>query len=498
MKILLAMLSSEPSSRYPSAANSPYAIGVTYIYSVLEKEGHEVRMVVSSNDDYETSDRKFFETYHAFHPDMVGFSVISGNRVSTFRTIEKLGMLETTPPIIMGGIHVSVMYEQIVKKYQHVIAVIGEGEITIVELIQALESNRELDTVKGIAFYRRGRVIVTEERELIQDLDSVPFPKHELFFDSEPERTAAMIFTSRGCPSRCSFCCLKIISRGKYRKRDVQKVFEEITFLKRKYPRIQYIKIQDDTFLLDNARIIELCKLIVQADLGLTFGCITRVKPISSEMFYWLKRAGFTSFEFGLETGSEKLLKSIHKNITRKDVIHLIEIMKPFDFTIHFLVMCGFPGEDDSTIRNTVSFIQSVQKEHYVRIIIVSKLEVFPGTEVYEIMKNAGAIDDDYWMTEKPVPHYTVEHSMDKLIEYENYVLDRTGIERIFTLRGFLHHFLHMPRSITGHLMGHREFIAHVVSWPVKLYLPGIYALMREAVTAFRGMKSSHSVSTKG
>ena len=188
--------------------------------------------------------------------------------------------------------------------------------------------------------------------------------------------------------------------------------------------------------------------------------------------------------EFGLETGSEKLLEATHKNITRKDIINLVDILKPFKFSVHFLVMCGFPGENDSTIRESVSFIQSIQRAYYVRVIAVGKLEVFPGTEIYDVMKGHGSIDDEYWMTEKRVPYYTVDHDVYKLIEYENFILDRTGIERIFSLNGFKHHFLKMPRSILRHLLNHKEFVPHVVSMPIKSFSPSIYSYIRKILVA--------------
>lgn len=482
MKILLAMLSSEPTSRYAEGPDSPYAIGLGYIHSVLESEGHDVKMLPLSNNDEESSDRIFFETYDSFGPDIVGFSVFSSNRVSTFRTIEKLTMLRNPPHMIIGGIHASMMYEQIIKKYPRVIAVIGEGELTVVELAKALESNRPLDGVKGIAFYKNGQVNLTGERELIEDLDSLPFPKHEVFFDSQPMRTSVTFFTSRGCPFKCSFCCTKIISKSKCRRRNVDKVMEEIVYLKNKYPRIKYMKIQDDNFLLDNARVIELCKLIVDAKLGIEFGCLARVKPISPEMFYWMKKAGFTSLEFGLETGSEKLLKSIRKSITREDVINLVKTVEPFNFKVFFLVMCGFPGEDDGTIRDSVSFIQSVQREYYVRVLHIAILELFPGSEIYETAKRNGFINDDYWLTDKRVPYYTAEHDIRRLTYYENYILNRVAIRRIFTPRGFVLHFLRMPSPIIKHLSVFKEDIPTIVSWPLRSSFPRLYAFLAKTL----------------
>lgn len=475
MKILLAMLSSEPSSRYENSPNGPYAVGIAYLHSVIKQEGHEVRMLYLGNDDDDTSEKCFFESFDTFKPDVVGFTIFSCSRVATFKTIEKLNLLSNAPHIIIGGIHTSEMYGQILRKYNRVVAVIGEGELTIVELLEALKFKRELRTVKGIAFFDNGQVIFTGHRDLIEDLDTIPFPHHEAFFDNTPERSTAYIFTTRGCPHKCTFCCNKIISRGTNRARSLQNVMDEITFLKGKYPRLKHIKINDDTFLLDNKRVMHFCEMLIAADLGITFGCLARVKPISSKMFQLMEKAGFTDIEFGLETGSKEMLKSIRKGITQEDVVKLINTLKPFNFNVHLLIMCGFPGENDSTVRESVSFIQSIQRKYYCFITTIGILQIFPGTEVYEIAKKAGAVNDDYWMTEKPVPIYTVDHNIQKLTEYENYILDRTSIWRVLTVKGFIHQFMKMPVPVIKHFLKHRELIPYVLGRTLKYYSPRIY-----------------------
>ena len=480
------MLSSEPSSRYPSVVNEPYAIGIGYVYSVLEKAKYDVKVVVASNEDEETSDKRFFETYNEFKPDIVGFSMFSSNRVSTFKTMEKLMALPRPPRMILGGIHPTVMYDQIIRKYPHVITVIGEGEVTVLELLKALEEGHELETVKGIAFQKNGQVVLTGQRDLVQDLDSLPFPKHEAFFDPSPCRTTAVIMTSRGCPSRCTFCCLMVMSRGKSRKRSIHNTIEEIKYLKRKYPAINHIKMLDDTFLLDNARVIEFCKMAIAADLGITFGCIARVKPISSEMFDLMEKAGFVTIEFGLETGSPRMLKSIQKGINQEDVTKLMKMVEPYKFVVNLLVMCGFPGETEETVHESVAFIQSLLKKHYARVTAIGRLEIFPGTEVYETAKKAGAISDDYWLTDKRVPYYTVDHELPKLMEFENYILDRTSIRRAFTPNGLKHQFLKMPGPIIRHLLKHKNFIPHVAAWTVQCTFPRAYAGLKSVYSRVR------------
>src|SRR4030043_1681461 len=104
-------------------------------------------------------------------------------------------------------------------------------------------------------------------------------------------------------------------------------------------------------------------------------------------MFWWMEKAGFKKIMFGLETGSEDLLKSIHKNISQKDVIELFNTLKHFKFVVTTFLMCGFPGENDETISQTIDLVQRTQKIHYNWIAGVGKLWVYPGTEVYETMK---------------------------------------------------------------------------------------------------------------
>jgi len=159
-------------------------------------------------------------------------------------------------------------------------------------------------------------------------------------------------------------------------------------------------------------------------------------------------------------------------------VMNLLRVVKPFKFRVYFLVMCGFPGEDDSTVRDSVDFIQTVQKEYYVRVISIGKLELFPGTEVYDIAKRKGFINDDYWLTDKRVPYYTAEHSLDKLIGYEDYILDRVGTRRIFTPKGLALNFLRKPFSIMKHFIAHKEALPYTIGWSIKLTSPRFYSFL--------------------
>lgn len=458
MKVLLATLSIEPESRNENARNAAYPIGLAYVHSALLAAGHEARLLFLNNFGYEEAHADFFATVEEWRPDVVGFQVFSMNRVNTGAAIDRLRENYPDIRIVAGGVHVSIMYRQMVERFPGLIAVRGEGELTLPEVLDSFAGRQSLESVYGIAFWNGSGVTVTPERPLIGDLDSLPDPSHDIFFESEPGRTVAHIISTRGCPFDCSFCCLKLISKRRYRRRDIRRVVAELKNLKARYPRLREVQFHDDTLLLDNARVIEFCRLVIEEGLDLRFTCSARVKPVSAEMFDWMEKAGFTKIMFGLETGSPKLLHSIHKRITPEDVLALFRVLRGRKFDVTTFLMCGFPGETWETIDETVELVKATQRIHYNLVAGVGKLYVYPGTEIYDVMKAAGKISDEYWLADEPTPYFTVEHPLQELMAFEDKILENVSFLRIFTLRGFRFHFLSMPLAIARYFLRPRNF----------------------------------------
>lgn len=471
MKILLASLSIEPDSRAGHSPNCAYSLGLAYLQAVLERDGHEVRLLFLNNFSHQVAAEQTLKCIQEWQPQIVGFQIFSMNRVSTYKVLDTMKTACPDVRVVLGGIHTSVMYQQILERYPHVITVLGEGEVTLSELVRAFEVGMSYDNIAGLAFWQSGKVVCTQARPLIEDLNTLPFPKHEVFFEEEPNRVTAHIITSRGCPFNCSFCCLQIISNRKWRKRDIANVVDELKMLKGKYPRLRFVQLHDDTFLLDNKRVIEFCKLVIEANLSLKFSCSGRVKPVSVEMFRWMQRAGFVKIMFGLETGSSTLLKAVHKSISPSDVIHLFEELRGFKFDVTTFLMCGFPGETDETVAETVALVRATQKTHYNYIAGIGKLWVYPGTEVYQTMKAAGCIDDEFWLTENPVPYCTIEHPFAKLVAFEERMMNELSVDRILTLEGFRRQFPYMWREIIGYLLTHPGHLIRILGRKLKTLL---------------------------
>ncbi len=469
--------------------NWTYSIGLAYIASFLETEGHEIAILCLCNFSFSYSHKLILSKIDEFKPEVLGIQMFTMNRVSSYRLVEYCSEKYPNLKLVIGGIHASIMGEQIVKRYKNVVVVVGEGEITFSELLSAFENGHNLDNIKGLVYWKNGKVVKTGERELNYNLDSLPHPKHEIFFDSEPKRTTAYIITSRGCPFKCSFCCLHIISKCKYRVRNINDVIAEIVELKNKYPRLKTIQIHDDNFTLNNNRVIDFCKKIIALSFDINFIASGMIKPVSEEMLYYMEKAGFKKLMFGLETGAEKLMPNTHKGVTKKDTEELFYKLKKHNFLITTFLMVGFPGENEDTVNETISFVKKLQKIKYNYIVGIGKLTVYPGTEIYQIMKNGNCISDDYWLTDGHTPFFTVELDLNILRKFESKMLDHLSILRIFIFRGFIHHFLSMPLVILKFLMQNKYLIKLIISEGIKINLPDLYPKVCKLYRNIRGKK---------
>ena len=465
---MLVSHSFENNTRAVYHPNVPYPLGLAYLASSLEEAGHKVDVLWLSCFQFLLAHRLLLSELDRLHPDVLGIQMLSVNRVSSYRLIEHCLANYPELPIVVGGIHASLMAEQIVERFKKVIVVIGEGEATLLELLSAIGAGGDLARVKGIAYWRGDAVVRTEERDLLYAIDSLPHPKHILFFDAEPERTTGYILTSRGCPFECSFCCLYPSSRRKYRERNTDDVVSEIVGLKHRYPRLRTVVILDDTFTLDNDRVVEFCQRIIALDLNIDFIAAGRVKPVAEEMLGYMEKAGFRRLEFGVETGAENLMHNNRKGITRADVEDLFRKISRFNIAIAIYLIVGLPGEDEDTVDETVSFVKNLQNIRYFCLEGLCKLWAYPGTEIYEIMKASGHISDQFWLTDRDVPYFTAEHNLSALMRFEQKMLAHLSTLKILTLDGFRYHFLDNPATVLRFLRQNRHLAKAILVEAVK------------------------------
>jgi radical SAM superfamily enzyme YgiQ (UPF0313 family) len=457
--------------------NSHYPLGLGYLHSYLEKEGYTLKTLFLNDYPGASCLRRVKQVTHDWHPAVVGFNMLTNNRVSSFRLIEFVHDTYPYIHILIGGIHATLMHDQIIERYPFVISVNGEGEITTAKLLHKLLTQKSYRYVQGISFWSKSKVITTRRRNLIRNLDALPFPKHEAFFTRE--RTIASILTSRGCPFRCSFCVLESISRRIYRKRSVQDVISEIQHLTSSFPQLETIWIHDDQFFIDNQRVIDLCNEIVKRKVHLKFICSGRFKPVSKELVDAIVKAGFIEVLFGLESGSTKILRLCHKMITKRDVIRTLKLFRNKNiFVVTFLII-GLHGETDATVKESYTFIQKMQKIKYIYFGDIGTLTIYPGTEIYDIAKNAHIIDDSYWMTDNATPLFTLQHSLDELAKYKSDTLDHISLLQFATPKGFVAQYAMTPFIL-------KFFISNISNIPlisthlIQRFYPHLYMSLRK------------------
>jgi anaerobic magnesium-protoporphyrin IX monomethyl ester cyclase len=393
-------------------------LGLCYIQACLDKAGYKENKIVDIYNSYDDLEKIIRE----YNPDAVGIACFTTYRNSSYKLADIVKKINPGIKTFLGGPHSTFMWEQIMKNYANVdFIVIGEAEITAVELIKAIDKGLPLRDVQGIVFREDGNVIKTEDRPLIKDLDELPFPSYrdielkKYAIPCPPTTTTnevkANIVSSRGCYGNCTFCSTKVFW-GNWRARTAKNVVDEIEWLYNTQ-NVRFFSFSDDIFTTDIKRVIDICNDIVARGLKIKWFCETRVNNVSLELFESMKKAGCYLVQFGVESGSDKILKNINKNVTKDQIINAFKLAKQAGLQTEILIMVGNQGEDWSTIKETEELFAHIDAD----ILIISITHIFPATRLYDLAKEHNIIDDDFWLTDKTIPEYTVDNSVSELMK---------------------------------------------------------------------------------
>jgi radical SAM superfamily enzyme YgiQ (UPF0313 family) len=306
-------------------------------------------------------------------------------------------------PVILGGVHIST-YKQLPEPFD--IGVIGEGEQTMLELMNLPDfSIQNLRRVRGICYRSQGRVIFSEERELIENLDTIPMPDREianLEYYLKPRklipyhtgRTLSML-TSRGCPFRCVFCSTSLHWK-KFRAFSAERVADEIETLIERYG-VEIIHIFDDLFIADKKRLIKIHDILVKKGINrkVKFMCLIRADITDEPVMRFLKEMNVVATGVGMESGSDRVLKYLKKSTTTVEMNRkLIELSAKYEIPTMGSFMIGNPGETIGDLLETLKFIVSYRHTPYFTPLTYIAT-AFPGTELWDYgLKNHIHVDD--------------------------------------------------------------------------------------------------------
>lgn len=362
-------------------------VGIASLVAFLKKNYPANEIKIFDEQAYDFSELK--KIIRAFKPDLIGITCFSYNYRYFYDLILKIKKLSKTL-IVLGGPHVSALRKEVLKETKADLAIKGEGEITLCELIKELEKTRpNFRKIKGLIWRQKGKVIENEDRELIKNLDNLPFPDYYAF---PIERypcfliKALPLITSRGCPYGCNYCSVRLSMGRGFRPRSPENVLQEIKYWYQK--GWTNFDINDDCFTLDLKRAEKICDLIVKKNLKIKFQLYNgiRVDRISLKLLKKLKKAGCTFIAYGCESGNEKILKIIGKGISLKQVRQAVDWTNYAGIknAVNFII--GHPTETYTQALETLSFAKSLP----TNFVNFYNLVPYPGTGSFQWAKKHG------------------------------------------------------------------------------------------------------------
>ena len=364
-------------------------MGLLSLAAVVESKGHLARII---DANLQQIDPENILVGIKECPMFIGMTV---NVLTIKMALEYAEVLKQAFPqavLAFGGPHASVMGRKLLDQYPCLDAVMrGEGEATLADIVQRLGQKDILEGVRGLVYRRNGEIIDNGKRELIPDIDTLPFPAYHLGPHLARYRTRSRafpvgyIFTSRGCPAACTFCYRSFGTQ--WRPRSPEKVVEEIAFLRETYG-IRQLDILDDNFTFDAQRASRILELIIlrRWDLKINLQVGVRVHSLTPELLRLMKRAGVFKFGFGIESGDEEILRRIKKGLKLERALALVREARRLGFITHGYFMIGFPGDTPASMRRTIDFAKTLNP-HYASFSMCTPL---PGTEIYDDIARHG------------------------------------------------------------------------------------------------------------
>lgn len=394
MKILLV----RPHSNVPSAAPP---LGLLYLSSYLrEHSNHQISICDARFKEYD------FDTIESAirdeKPDLLGITSFSLESKEAHEIARRSKKVKRDVPVIVGGPYATSDYTQALEDPNIDIAVIGEAEKTFHQLVTALDRGGEWTQIRELAYRNNGTILKSEMREFVENLDELPYPAWDLinleeyfnrrgtrkrtsFNQHQMKRRVLSLFTTRGCPYRCTYC--HNLFGKKLRKRSVENVIGELKLMKERYD-VEEVEIIDDIFNLDLDRAKQIFRRIIEERLDLKFSFPNglRTDRLDEELLDLFRQGGAYRLVFAIESGTPRVQKLIKKNLDLEKAQRNIALAARRGFSMGGFFMMGFLDESEEEVWNTINFALD-SKLHTAAFFIVTP---FPNTDIWREAQSVG------------------------------------------------------------------------------------------------------------
>lgn len=365
----------------------PY--GLLYLASFLRENKFSVKIY-----DSNTFDENFSEYLKNENPKIVGISILSGPCIED--AVKKAKLVRKLLPeakIVFGGIHTTIFPKNVLKNEYVDFIVVNEGEHALVELAgYLLRKEGSPKEIKNLGYKKGGDLIINQIRPFI-NLDLLPLPAWDLVpiekylhgkFYSDRVIT---LHTSRGCPWNCSYCYNQIVNFRRWRGLSAPKIIEQIEYLMANY-KIKGFQFYDDEFDVDIKRVVEFCNLLIKKKIKIKWAHFSRTNVADKERYALEKRAGCEFVEFGIESGSPRILKFIQKQQTVTDIKKAFRICKEVGLKAGAMFMIGIPTESIGEMGETIKLIKQLKAQQTICTIF----HPYPGSQFFNYCTERGLI----------------------------------------------------------------------------------------------------------
>ncbi|MBF0207267.1 MAG: B12-binding domain-containing radical SAM protein [Oligoflexia bacterium] len=408
MKVLLVHSASNRRDDGNERKGAMHPLGLAYLASVLEQNDIEVKILDALIEGYDNEEQvrsgfiryglprdKIADIIKEYRPTVVGVSSVHAYRYYEFmEVLEDAKKIDKEIVTVIGGSYSNYFWNDCINLSYIDYVIIGEAEYTFLQLIQNIK-NRDFDKNKlidGIAFKFNGETISRPKSTWIKKIDTIPFPAYHLLPIEKywsigvgagnygTKRYATMI-TSRGCPHSCEYCGKGLTSRPGYSQRSANNVFQEILELKKKY-NINEIQFEDYNATVNRPRWIELCNLLINADLGITWSITNgmNVSTLDKEMLEICANSGCDALYLAIENHDQEFLDKMGKGVKKNHVEKVIKISKDLNIKVTGFFMIGNPNEPIDSMNKTVEWAKTLGLD-YANFFIACPL---PGSQFYE------------------------------------------------------------------------------------------------------------------
>lgn len=426
-------------------------VGLAYLAGYLRERGVEVRVLdcTALGLDWEDLEREI----ERYAPDVVGVGAPTCYVKRAMKVFEIAKRVDRDVVCVAGGIHFTLAFRESLRECEYIdYVVLGEGELTFYELLEALEGRKKLGGVKGVALRRGGDVVTTGRRPLIRDLDSLPIPAWDLL-PMERYRvvawgSASMLVSSRGCPFECSFCSERVFWRGVWRAHSARRVVREMEILAEKYGK-RVMWFGDDTFNLCRKRISEICELLLERGLDVSWGFEGRADLLwrDRDLLGKLRDAGFFWVLVGVESCFQDELDRYRKGISVEKIKEVFNALKEHDVVTQAMFIVGEKYDDEKRIEAKADFAIELDPD----FAIFTPLTPFPGTPLYEEAEREGLLET------RDFSKYDLAHAV-----MRTYYLSPREVEELMSL--CYRKFYGRPLKVARGLLSKNKF-RRAVNW---------------------------------